>query len=188
MMHAVSRWPFALHIVYEGPAPNTQDGQREFAYIADLVALLYEDLCGSERAARVPVRFWRNQLRNAARVVPDRIPLEWAAKNVIVVVVDPCFFQRRSEWSTCITRLVADVKTRRDNDLIIPLSLGANAARMAEAFADVNHLAVEPSGDKVEDARTRQGICQAIYTSLHANDASPFTASAARAAPSICRS
>jgi hypothetical protein len=162
-MSAPPLWPFALHLVYEDPALIGGDASTS-KFIATLTDELYSELSSSDRAARVPVRLWRSQLQKNQRVVPSRVPLEWASKNVVVVIVDPSLFERRAEWNTCIRTLVAEAKPERD--LILPLSIQTNAARVADAFADVNHLAVQSPDKRGEDERVRQAIYTAILRLL----------------------
>jgi hypothetical protein len=99
-------------------------------------------------------------LKSGERRLPSCIPLNWAARNVVIVVVDQVLFEHRDEWNNCINALAADANP--DRDLILPLSVQADAARVTAAFDDVNHIVARNPGGLVEDDK----IFQAVYTAM----------------------
>lgn len=161
-------WPLAVHIVYAGASPKTSL-QNQPNPTEAFAANLYSRLSSGDRAARVPVRLWRSQVRNTSAGMkartdsasyPQRIPLEHAARNLVVVLVDQNLFEKRADWDKCIKTLVREAKSEKD--IIIPVAINADAARVAKSFGDVNHIRVHDPARLVEDER----IYQSIYTAL----------------------
>jgi len=155
MTGARTQSPLALHVVYDETATEGRGP------IEQLATALYSQLSSGDRAPRVPVRLWRSQLlKNGERRLPSHIPLDWAARNVVIVVVDQIFFEHRSEWNNCINALAASANANRD--LILPLAVQADAARVTAAFGDVNHIAVRNPRDLDKGDR----VLQAVYTAM----------------------
>jgi hypothetical protein len=155
----VNQWPLAVHILYDQFPPDLTPPEAENKQVL-FATKLCTLLSGGERAARIPVRLWRTQWKNGQPQTPDRVPLENSCKNVVVVLVDQYLFERRQHWEPCINTIVAEAKNTRD--LILPIAIHADAARVAKAFGDVNHILVREANKLVEDEQ----IFQAIYTSI----------------------
>lgn len=154
-----SHWPIAVHVIYEQFAvdvalPQSENASERFA------SNLYSRLTSGDRAARVPVRLWRSHISDGDHRTPHSIPLEKASKNVVVVLVDQAFFQRRSEWDRCIAAVVREA--RPEKDVVLPFAINADAARVAKAFGDVNHIVVPDPSRLSEDEK----VFQAIYLAL----------------------
>jgi hypothetical protein len=151
-------WPLAVHVimhVYQ-PVPKLR---RSFDQTELFVDRLCERLSTSERAPGIPVRLWR-RLGPELDVSPGRIPLEMAAKNLILVIVDQAFFEARVRWDSYVSNVVAESLNR--GDVVIPISVHADAARVSSEFGDVNHLFVQDPTPFADDER----IFQCIFTAL----------------------
>lgn len=159
---STKRWPVAVHIVYaEAPANDTSTMQQ--SPTVAFATHLYSRLSSGERAARVPVRLWRNHVKKTGATqdsYPQRIPLEHATRNLVVVLVDQNLFEKRPKWDKCIRTLVREAKS--GEDIVIPVAVNADAARVAGCFADVNHIRVQDPAKLAQD----ETIYQAIYTAL----------------------
>jgi hypothetical protein len=121
---------------------------------------LYSQLSGGERAARVPIRVWSTTARDGKLYLPSPVPLGRALRTLIVVLVDQLFFENRAHWKSYITTITR--QTRDGRDLILPVSIHADAARVAEEFRDINHVVAEDPANWTGDER----IFQWIYTSV----------------------
>lgn len=92
--------------------------------------------------------------------MPSPTPLERASRNLVLVLVDQAFFENRSRWESYISGLAR--KISHEKDLILPISIHADAARVAKEFRDINHVVSETPAAWTEDER----IFQWIYTSV----------------------
>ena len=145
------QWPLAVHVVYEsGGDATTTD---KFA------KTLRDRLSSGERATGVPVRLWRNQIQNDQRRLPNRVPLAWADRNIVVVLVDQLLFERRDEWNSCISAITPEA--RRNRDLILPFAIHAAAGKL-ESLRNVYHLAV----DEPPHLLAKEKHLQSIYTGI----------------------
>ncbi|WP_395740589.1 TIR domain-containing protein [Prosthecobacter sp.] len=167
------RWPLAVHVVFEQAAwrvPKSKGDKAErIKSPAEVFAeRLYERLSSGTqgtRAARIPVRHWSGQDgEKKKRRQPARIPLDMAEKNVAVVLVDQLFFEKREKWSGCVKELVASAQAGKA--IVLPVSIQADAARVARAFADVNHIVVSKPEEMVDDERLYQSVYTAILRVL----------------------
>lgn len=155
-----TQWPFAVHVVYDSgdAAPS---GQPATASVTQaFAAMLCARLSSGERATGVPVRLWRNQTRGQKRRLPERIPLDWSDRNVVIVLVDQVLFERRDEWKSCIGALARERRPGRD--IILPFAVQADAAKVVESFRDVNYVAVGKPSELIES----ETQLQSIYTSI----------------------
>jgi SLOG cluster2/TIR domain len=157
-------WPLAVHVVYDDAVSAGPQAAPAGEFIANLTATLQAQLSHGDRAARVPVRFWRSQVRDGIRRLPANVPLAQASKNLVLVVVDRTLFDHRAEWEAWIDALVGAVREGRD--LILPLAVQADAGRVAKAFADVNHIEVKDPRDAVREGRIVRAVCTSLLTLL----------------------
>ncbi len=159
VLNTLSKWPLALHVVYD-QAASTRGLTETECELETFAKALCLHLSGGERAARVPVRLWRSQNKDGERRLPTRVPLEGALKNVVVVLVDQGLFELRHEWEHFVRTLVEEA--RPENDIILPVAIHADAARVAKAFGDINHIVVRNPAKLAED----EFVFQAVYTSV----------------------
>ncbi len=153
-------WPFAVHIVYDEGIPPLPTEKKFETQAEGFAREMHSRLSAGERAPRVPVRLWRSQTHNGVLTVPRRVPLHWAVKNVVVVAVDENLFDRRTAWDECLATLAREATPGRD--LILPISMRADASRISASFGDVNHIDASGSADVREDER----VFQAVYTAI----------------------
>jgi hypothetical protein len=156
---ASNPWPLAVHIVYQHApqAPGSTTVKNETASFAET---LTAGLCGGERSGKVPVRLWRGGRVAGTFRPPALVPLERAAKNLVVIVVDQNLFTERIEWEPYISALLA--RRNRERDLILPIASGANAAKVAGGLKDVNHIPVLDPASLAKD----EHVLQAVYAAL----------------------
>nr|WP_271982782.1 TIR domain-containing protein [Granulosicoccus sp.] len=74
--------------------------------------------------------------------------------------MDQTLFEHRAEWNDCFETLVSESTTNQD--LVLPVAIHADAARVAKSFADVNHIVVKNPLAIAHD----ENIFQAVYTAL----------------------
>lgn len=160
LINSSAKSPLAVHIVLDqypprGGAPGVEEQTARFAYN------LWNRLSSGDRSPKVPVRLWRgHQLNSGKYLTPLQIPLGDASKNVIVLLVDQPFFEKRAEWKQYITALSGQAK--REKNVILPIAIRADAARVASELGDVNHIIVRNPASFSDDER----VFQAIYTAL----------------------
>jgi hypothetical protein len=157
-------WPLAVHVVYDDAVPAGPQDALASEFISSLTTILQAQLSHGDRAARVPVRFWRSHVHDGIRRLPACVPLAQASKNLVLVVVDQTLFDHRAEWEVWIDGLAAAV--REDRDLILPLAVQADAGRVAKALADVNHIEVKDPPEAVRGGRIVQAVCTSLLRLL----------------------
>ena len=66
-------------------------------------------------AASEPLGFqfdlWRREIDNGTIRLPQELPLNFAAKNLVIVAVDQDFFEARREWEPYVSCLVKSATT-----------------------------------------------------------------------------
>lgn len=154
-MNQPRQWPLAVHIVYEtAPAglypPGSKHPAEAFAH------QLHSRLCHGDRATGVPVRFWHSDTQGR---LPIPLPFHKAEKNLVVLLVDQVLFECREKWREYIRDLA---KNKSEHNLILPVAVGADAARVARDLGDVNHIIVRDPEFLPEE----EGCYQAIYTAI----------------------
>lgn len=155
-----SAWPLAVHVLYDEGAPTPPNEKRVETPAEGFALAVHSRLSAGERAPHVPVRLWRSRTRDGVLTFPRRVPLEWAQKNVVIVAVDENLFDQRVEWDKCISALARESTPGRD--LILPISIRADASRVSTLFSDINHIDASGSRDLRED----EGVFQAVYTAI----------------------
>lgn len=154
----LGKWPLAVHVVMHGYQPNPELRQS-FDDTERFVDRLCERLSGGDRSPEVPVRLWR-KVGERLSSLPKEIPLDWSSKNLVIIIVDQALFEARDDWGAYMSDLMARCANRRD--VVIPISVHADAARLAWGFGDVNHLFVRDAVPLAEDER----IFQALFTAM----------------------
>lgn len=158
-MNQPRQWPLAVHIVYEtAPAGSYPPGSKHPAEA--FAHQLHSRLCHGDRATGVPVRLWRS---NAAGLLPRAVPFSDAEKNLVVLLVDQALFESREKWREYIKALA---KAKSEHNLILPVAVGADAARVASDLGDVNHIIVRDPELLPEEERCYQAIYTAILRLL----------------------
>ena len=151
--------PLAVHVVMHTFTETRKPGELE-SQIDVFVTRLCERLSGGERSPGIPVRLWRRQIVEGHQRLPGSVPLEKANRNLVLVLTDQSLFQARSGWQSYFTSLVKEASDR--GDVILPVAIQADAARVSSAFTDVNHIFVHETTPLCDDER----IFQSIYTAL----------------------
>jgi SLOG cluster2/TIR domain len=151
--------PLAVHVIMNEYQPNPIL-RKVNDQIEIFVDRLCERLASGERSPVIPVRLWRRVTGQQENKLPIQVPLHLADKNLILFIVDQSFFEARNDWDLYI-RGVLD-KHNPSHDVVIPISIHADAARVSSVFGDINHFFVR---DPVRFA-DEEHIFQCIYTAL----------------------
>ncbi|HWB01728.1 MAG TPA: TIR domain-containing protein [Verrucomicrobiales bacterium] len=149
--------PLAVHIVMHEFKPKKPN--EDACPLSLFAARMCERLSSGERSPAIPVRLWRSQTAPEERKFPKDVVFD-ADRNLILVLIDQEFFQKRREWETFVNDLT--LRVAGGQHTIIPLAIHADAARVSKAFWDVNHIPVANDAGLPDDER----IYQAIYTAL----------------------
>jgi hypothetical protein len=130
--------PLALHIVGELGSPDDDDHEDATKQIRRFVERLCAELSTGERAAGVPVRLWGGVRKDGLVGLPPLFDCARADKTLIVALVDQRLFESRFVWRDYFKALSR--KLRADRDLLIPVAIHADAARVCEEVYDLDDL------------------------------------------------
>ncbi len=113
------------------------------------------------RPAGIPVYMWTGApVPPDAFALPPQPPLADAARNIVILLVDQPLFDYRSHWQIYFEQLAKGLD--RERNLLLPVSIGAEAHRVSSALSALNCVPVEDPQAVADDERIFQAVLTAI--------------------------
>jgi hypothetical protein len=140
---------------------------------------IYARLARGARPSAIPVHVWVATRGGAGSLaLPSLPPLANARRNAVILLIDQQLFNARKEWHEYFEALNKVLSP--DRDLLLPVSICADAHRVSRRLANVNSVPVTDPEAVPEDERIFQAILTAILRLLpETHPESPISSDAA---------
>jgi SLOG cluster2/TIR domain len=176
-MSSATPSPLGVHIVLH------DDGFGGGSETRALATEIYSRLARGAHPTGVSV-IWAATKTPDGLQLPSRPILEEADRNAIILLIDWPFFEARRQWQDYLDALAQ--ARRPGRDLLLPVSVCADAQRTATALSDINCVPVRDPRVLCSDEHLFQAIFTALLRLLGGPDSTdPAEAPSTTAASSV---